>query len=211
MHPAQQTERKRMSTNDSTPPSVRFIPPSWVFPFSKADLFPDDKPLEVDVGCGKGRFILERAAAHADVNYFGVDRMLRRIRKIDRKAGRRSLTNIRLLRMDAYYTVAYLMPAASVSTYYVFFPDPWPKKRHHDNRLFDPLFLDAVNNTLLPGGLLHFATDHLPYFEEVRGLLKQDTRFEEIPAFEPPPGEKSDFELKFIDQPIGRCSFRKKA
>ncbi len=199
-----------MNTTNSTPLSVRFFPASWISPFSTKELFPDEKPLEVDVGCGKGRFLLQHAAEHRDVNFLGVDRMLRRIRKIDKKAVRGQWTNIRLLRMDAYYTVAYLIPAASVTAYYVFFPDPWPKKRHHDNRLFGPRFLDAVSRTLLSEGLLHFATDHLPYFEEVHLLLQQDTRFEEVDPFEPPASEKSDFELMFIDQPLGRCSFRKK-
>ncbi len=192
------------------PVSQRFYPSSWLFPFSVTELFPDSRPLEVDVGCGKGRFLLEHAAAHPDVHFLGVDRMLRRIRKIDKKAVRNGLSNIRLLRMDAYYTVAYLIPPESVSTYYVFFPDPWPKKRHHGNRLFDPGFLDALNATLVPGGSLHFATDHLPYFEEVHALLKQDVRFEEMDAFEPPPSETSDFELLFKDKPIGRCSFCKR-
>ena len=191
--------------------SLRFYPENWLYPFAVTDLFPEDRPLEVDVGCGKGRFLLEHAAAHPDTHFLGVDRMLRRIRKIDKKAVRRQLTNIRLLRMDACYTVTHLIPRAAVSTYYVFFPDPWPKKRHHDNRLFDPPFLDALNQTLLPGGLLHFATDHLPYFEEVRDLLSRDTRLAETEPYEPPHQEKSDFELLFMDRPIGRCSFRKPA
>ena len=198
------------TASSSVPVSQRFYPSSWLFPFSMTELFSDSRPLEVDVGCGKGRFLLEHAAAHPDVHFLGVDRMLRRIRKIDKKAVRKGLANIRLLRMDAYYTVAYLIPPESVSAYYVFFPDPWPKKRHHGNRLFDPRFLDALNTTLLPDGCLHFATDHLPYFEEVYELLKRDLRFEEMAAFEPPPSEKSDFELLFKDKPIGRCSFRRR-
>jgi len=189
---------------------MRFIPDNWLHPFSISDLFADDRPFEVDVGCGKGRFLLEHAAAHPDVHFLGVDRMLRRIRKIDKKAVRRQLSNIRLLRMDACYTVTHLIPHASVSTYYVFFPDPWPKKKHYENRLFDPPFLDAVAATLLPGGTLNFATDHLPYFEDVRELVRRDTRFEETTPYEPPPQEKSDFELMFMDRPIGRCSFQKR-
>ncbi|MDD2237412.1 MAG: tRNA (guanosine(46)-N7)-methyltransferase TrmB [Kiritimatiellae bacterium] len=199
-----------MKTDQPHSASVRFIPDQWLYPFSVSDLFSDERPLEVDVGCGKGRFLLEHAAAHPDVHFLGVDRMLRRIRKIDKKAVRRQLTNIRLLRMDACYTVTHLIPSNSVSTYYLFFPDPWPKKKHHDNRLFDPPFLDAMADTFLPGGSLNFATDHLPYFEEVRDLLRRDARFEEATPYEPPPQEKSDFELLFMDRPIGRCSFKKR-
>ncbi|MBN1269823.1 MAG: tRNA (guanosine(46)-N7)-methyltransferase TrmB [Kiritimatiellae bacterium] len=192
--------------------STRIFPDDWLNPLPLSDLFPAAQPLEVDVGCGKGRFLLARAAAHPQVNFLGLDRMLRRIRKVDRKAVRRGLGNLRLLRCEAYYAVTYLLPPAAVSTYYIFFPDPWPKKRHHWHRLFDPPFVEALHRTLLPGGTFHFATDHLPYFEEVRGILAADSRFESAPPFEPGEEERTDFELLFIHlAPIGRCSFRKRA
>lgn len=188
----------------------RFFPENWLEPFRIGHLFPGAAPLEVDVGCGKGRFLLARAAAYPDVNFLGIDRMLRRIRKIDKKAVRRGLRNIRLLRMDACYAVTYLIPAASVRAYYIFFPDPWPKRKHHHNRLFDRQFMDSLVRTLIPGGAIHFATDHLPYFDEVRDLLMADGRFEPIETFVPREEEKTDFELLFIEhKPIGRCSFRK--
>ena len=191
--------------------SVRIVPDNWLWPLPLEQYF-DARPLEVDVGCGKGRFLLARAAAHPDTNFLGIDRMLRRIRKVDNKTRHRGLDNIRLLRLDAYYAVAYLLPPNSVHTYYVFFPDPWPKKRHHDHRLFNPVFLDAAFRTMKHGAALHFATDHLPYFEEVHAVLKNDRRFEEIPPFEPEEAEKTDFELYYIQHtPIGRCSFRKPA
>ena len=194
-------------TNPASPP-IRFYPASWLEPFETRDLFGRECPIEVDVGCGKGRFLLEHAARNPDTYFLGIDRMLRRIRKIIRKAERRRLCNVRLMRMDAYYAVAHLLPANAVSTYYIFFPDPWPKKRHHDNRLFNATFLDALFRTLLPEGQIHFATDHLPYYAEVHDLLRADARFEEIPAYIPPDEEKTDFELQFIEHPIGRCSFR---
>jgi len=188
--------------------SIRFFPDNWLSPFSVSDLFAENKSLEVDIGCGKGRFLLAHAAQHPDVHFLGIDRMLRRIRKIDRKAMRRELFNIRLMRMDAFYAVSYLIPTNSVSTYYVFFPDPWPKKKHHDNRLFNDVFLKALHRTLRPDGLLHFSTDHLPYYEEVYALLKADTHFIEVKTYIPPPAETSDFELEFQEKPIGRCSFQ---
>jgi tRNA (guanine-N7-)-methyltransferase len=193
----------------SQPTSVRFIPSNWTEPFDPQALFPARQPFHVDVGCGKGRFLLERARTHPEVNFLGIDRMLRRIRKIDRKAVRQQLFNIRLLRLDAYYTIAFLMPARCVQTYYIFFPDPWPKKKHHDNRLFDPAFLDALDRTLLTDGCFHFATDHLPYFHEVCEIVQQDPRFTRIETFEPTDAERSDFELMFKEKPIGRASYRR--
>lgn len=189
----------------------RFFPENWLEPFRLAELFPEPAPFEVDVGCGKGRFLLARASAHPGTNYLGVDRLLRRIRKVDKKAARAGLNNVRLLRMDAFYAVTYLIPSASVCACHIFFPDPWPKKKHHHNRLFDRRFMDGLERTLLPGGVVNFATDHIPYFDEVRGLLEVDGRFEPVTPFVPCEEEKTDFELMFIEQkPIGRCSFRKR-
>ena len=168
-----------------------------------------DRPMEVDMGCGKGRFLLARAAAHPEVNFLGVDRLLGRLRKIERKARRAGLANVRLLRFDAYYAATYLIPAASVAAYYVFFPDPWPKVRHHRHRLFNEPFMDALARTLVPGGAVHAATDHMPYFHEIARILTSDPRFAPEPALLPSDDERTDFERLFHGvRPIGRCSVR---
>lgn len=191
--------------------SVRIVPGDWLQPLPLPGSFAQPQPIEVDLGCGKGRFLIERARANPGVNYLGIDRMLRRIRKIDNRARRLGLANIRLLRVEGFYAVAFLMPPESVRVYYIFFPDPWPKKRHHDNRLFNPRFLDALHRTLAPGGCVHVATDHQPYFEIIRDILAADARFEAIPPFEPNDAERTEFELWYLDKsPIGRCSFRRR-
>lgn len=196
-----------MST-DKHPGHLRVIPEDWLYPLQLDCYFKQNLPLELDVGCGKGRFLLARAASHPNTNFLGIDRKLRRIRKIDRKGQRKGLNNLRLLRLDACYAVAHLIPADSVSAMYVFFPDPWPKGRHQRNRLFGPEFLNAASRVLKTDGVLHFATDHLPYFEQVRALMVEDARFEETAPFVPEPSEQTDFELRFIEtKPIGRASF----
>ncbi|MBU1693704.1 MAG: tRNA (guanosine(46)-N7)-methyltransferase TrmB [Verrucomicrobia bacterium] len=194
--------------------SLRILPDDWLNPLPLAHWFPaggaGQRPLEVDVGCGKGRFLLARAAAHPDADFLGVDRMIGRLHKIDRKAVRHGLTNIRWLRLDAYYAVTYMIPENSVTTYYIFFPDPWPKKRHREHRLFNAPFLDSLFRTLKAGGQVHFATDHLPYFDDVVAVIKADKRFAKIPPFEPAGEERTDFELLFLGKtPIGRYSFEK--
>ena len=200
-----------MTKTATAHPSVRYFPEDWLHPIPVEELFARKAPLEVDVGCGKGRFLLARAANHSDVNFLGVDRMLRRVRKVDRKIIRSDLKNIRLMRIDAYYATAHLMPTDAVSAYYIMFPDPWPKKRHVSHRLFDPNFLDALFRTLRAGAPFHFATDHLPYYESVREIMIRDKRFEEIEPFVPSEEERTDFELVYLDiKPIGRCSFRRR-
>ena len=191
--------------------SLRIYPGSWLGPLELDRHFAHpDRPLDLDLGCGKGRFLVARAAAHPDTNVLGIDRMLDRIRKVDRKCLRRDLHNVRLLRVEGYYAVTYLLPAASVRTCFCLFPDPWPKKRHRHHRLFSPSFLNALHRSLRPGGVLHLATDHLPYFEEIYALLSSDPRFAPEPVFIPRPEERTDFELLYLGRkPIGRCSFRK--
>jgi len=191
-----------------SPETIRYIPEDWLYPANLNKVFERSGPIEIDLGCGKGRFLLARAAKYPDINFLGIDRMLRRIRKIDNKAQRRKLTNIRLMRIEGYYAVSYLIPADSIQTYYILFPDPWPKKKHHAHRLFNPQFVDALHRTLKIGGIVHIATDHLPYFDEIAAIMRADTRFQETDPFVPSPDEQTDFELYYLDKkPIGRCSF----
>lgn len=192
-------------------PSVRVFTDNWLDPIDFAATFPRRQPLEIDLGCGKGRFLLARAKNHPDTNFLGIDRMMKRIRKIDNRVRRRGDDNVRLLRMEGFYATSFLVPPASVRAYYIFHPDPWPKKRHADHRLFNPRFLDALHRTLEPGGCVHVATDHIPYYEEICVILRSDARFEEVPAFVAIEEERTDFELWYLDKgPIGRISIRKK-
>ncbi|MGA1194712.1 MAG: methyltransferase domain-containing protein, partial [Kiritimatiellia bacterium] len=88
--------------------SIRHIPDDWLHPINLKSLFPGNAPVEIDLGCGKGRFLLARAASHPETRFLGIDRMLKRIRKIDNRARRMGLENIRLMRIEGYYAVSYL-------------------------------------------------------------------------------------------------------
>jgi len=194
---------------------TQLLPPNEIFgsaPNSaEASSDKQDRPLEVDLGCGKGRFILARAKANHDTNFLGIDRLLRRLKKVNRKISREDLSNVRLLRVEASYAVEYLLPPISVSTFYIFFPDPWPKRRHARRRLFTKSFLDSLHRILRPAGCIHLATDHMDYFTEICGLFGQDHRFTAVPAFLPSEEERTDFELVFLkkEAQINRCSFQK--
>ena len=190
--------------------TLRIVPDNWLDPIDFKAYFPHpERPLEVDIGSGKGRFLVARSGRFPETNFLGIERMLGRVNSSGRRCERAGRENVRLFRMEGYYAINYLMPADYVSAYYFFFPDPWPKARHHSHRLFNPAFMDALFRTLEAGGTLHVATDHLPYFEEIHALLRDDPRFGEIAAFQPAEEERTDFELRFAYKEIGRCSFRK--
>lgn len=132
---------------------------------------------------------------------------------MERAAIRMKLENIRLICAENYFAVDKLIPPESVSVYYVFFPDPWPKRRHHRRRLFDANFLNAVHRTLRANGKIHVATDYPDYFLIIRNILANDGRFSECKPFVPADHERTNFELVFmgLNKPIGRCSFMKNA
>ncbi len=200
-----------MAARTTAPLPSRVIPvadPTRPLPLET--LFDPARPLEVEIGCGNGRFLAARAAADPAAQFLGIERMLGRVRKLDRKACRLGLTNLRVLRLEAFYTFYYLLPPHRVRTVYVLFPDPWPKRHHHNRRLFSPLFLDALWARLEVGGSVQVATDHADYFAEIRAVLSADARFEETAPAGRGPAEQTDFELRFRGQglPIGECAFR---
>ena len=193
------------------PAPSRVIPVSdLTTPLPLDEIFDPMRPLEIEIGCGKGRFLAARASKQPETQYLGIERMLSRVRKLDKKATRHGLSNLRVLRLEAFYTFYYLLPRHRVRTVYVFFPDPWPKRHHHNRRLFSPLFLDALWARLETGGTVQVATDHLDYYADIRKRLAGDPRFTEIPAMERAEDEQTDFERLFRGQglPIGQCAFQ---
>ena len=164
------------------------------------------RPLEIEVGCGKGQFLTRRAAGHPDCDFLGIERMLERVRLFDGKCRRGGIDNARVLRLEALYTFHYLLPAHHARRVYVFFPDPWPKKKHHSHRLFGPLFLNALWKRLEIGGRLEFATDHREYFETVIGCFELDARrpegqrFRRVAAMPRPKEVWTEFETMFREQ-----------
>ena len=158
------------------------------------------RPLEVEVGCGKGRFLTARAAAHPETDFLGIERMLGRVHSFDEKCRRLKLANAHVLRLEAFYTFWYLLPAHGVRTVYVFFPDPWPKRKHRSHRLFGPLFLNALWKRLEIGGRLEFATDHEEYYHVVEDCFAADARFRRVAPMERGPEEWTEFETMFRAQ-----------
>ena len=173
-------------------------------------LFGAGRRIEVDIGSGMGRFILARAAAHPETQFIGIERLKARVEKIAKKACRAGLKNVFMVRLEATYVLKYLLPANRVSRFYLFFPDPWPKRRHAGHRVFNDAFRSLIWSRLTPGGDIQVATDSEDYFADMCEQMANDARFERIPAIERPDAERTDFELLFMGQGLhpGAAGFR---
>jgi len=156
------------------------VPEHYFQELASSEISRDGRPLEVDLGCGDGSFLMEMAAHYPERDFLGVERLLGRVRKVCRKAQRRGLENARVLRLDSRYVVEWLLPEAQVSRLHLLCPDPWPKVRHHRRRLVQMEFLEAVRRVLIPGGEFLFMTDHQEYFEWVEAKVTEFGRFERL-------------------------------
>ena len=167
------------------------------------EVFGRAAPVEVEVGIGKGRFLLAAAAARPEVDHLGIEWANEYLRIAETRAAKRGLRNLRFVRADAKLLVTRAIAEASVSAYYVFYPDPWPKKRHHKRRFFEPPIVDRVVATLIPGGWLHAATDHDEYWTVIEPLLDRHAGLARQPDFGGPafplPAESAltNFEAKY--------------
>ncbi len=191
--------------NDSA--SVIYKPANWFEPLDWQAVFERRQPIEIDLGCGKGSFLLWAATTYPTRNFLGVERLLRRLRRVDRKAVRAGLNNVRLIRLEATYLVSKLIPDGSVSTYHILFPDPWPKRRHRARRLISPDFLADLHRTMTPDGAVNCATDHAEYFEWIQRAFEGSARFTEADPLVLPPEARTDFEKEFVaaGKPVHRC------
>jgi tRNA (guanine-N7-)-methyltransferase len=186
-------------------------PASWFERLSPDTLFGRTAPLEVELGSGDGSFLVAWAGRNPERDFLGVERLLGRIRKLDRKAQRAGLTNLRGLRIEASYCLEYLLPAGSVAALHVYFPDPWPKRRHHKNRLVNERFAELVLLALAPAGVLHLRTDDADYFARMRAVFDAAAGFRPEETPESLAAESTDFEREFNARgiPTRRASYRK--
>jgi tRNA (guanine-N7-)-methyltransferase len=193
-------------------PSLIHRPASYVDRLDLAAMFPAAQPLEVELGAGDGSFLVQWAQAHPERNFLGVERLLGRLRKIDRKGRRAGLTNLRALRLEAAYTLEYLLPLHAVDALHVYFPDPWPKKRHHKNRLINPRFPVLAARVLAPGGTVFLRTDDADYFAQMREVFGVATDFTEIETPAELAAVPTDFEREFNARGIAtrRAAYRRR-
>jgi len=160
-------------------------------------LFPKKQPLEVELGCGDASFLVEYACRHPEKNFIGVERLLGRIQKLDRKGRRAGLANLRGVRIESSYFLQHLLPPHSAAALHIYFPDPWPKKKHRRHRLINEGFPALARAALAPDGLVYLRTDDEDYFRQMTEVFAASSEFQRM---ETPPelaGITTDFEREF--------------
>lgn len=160
-------------------------------------LFPAQQPVEVELGCGDASFLIEHARLNPQTNFIGVERLMGRVNKVDRKGRRLGLTNVRGVRIESAYLLTYLLPAGCARALHIYFPDPWPKKKHRRFRLINERFTTLAWQVLSPGGIVYLRTDDADYFSQMLEVFAADKRF--LPIETPPTlaAVVTDFERDF--------------
>jgi len=189
-------------------PSVAVKPEDLDGKIDFVRIFGRSGPVHIEIGTGKAAFLLNEAMAQPHANFFGIERARRYYRYAVDRIGRWGLKNIRIIRTDAVFFLTDFVPDNSVDCFHIYFPDPWPKKRHHKRRFFCPDNLQQLLRCLKSGGSLKIATDHADYFQQIEKLIagqsQQLQRIEFLPTAGAESGEwvGTNFERKYLKQKI---------
>ena len=171
----------------------------------------------IEIGAGKGTFLLNQAKARPDDNFLGIERARKYYRYAVDRIGRWGLTNVRIIRTDAAAFLADFIPDNSIDFFHIYFPDPWPKKRHHKRRFICPANIENLIRCLKSSGEIRIATDHAGYFEQIEKVLTaRSDKLEKI-GFLPTAGAEvgewvgTNFERKYLkdQRPIYTIAARK--
>ncbi len=131
------------------------------------EIFANDHPVEIEIGCGKAKFLIARAQEYPQINFLGIDAAWKWMKYAVERTEKRGLVNAKFLWADARDAVRYGVADGTVSTFHIYFPDPWPKRRHRKRRLVTGPFLKLLYERLTGSGLVELATDHSDYYVQM--------------------------------------------
>ena len=200
-------------TYETVPENLMLQLASIVEPLKLATVFPCLQPLEVELGCGDASFLVEYARRNPGKNFIGVERLLGRLQKLDRKGRRAGLQNLRGVRIESAYFLRYLLPPRSAQALHIYFPDPWPKKKHRRHRLINEVFPALARLALAAGGLVFLRTDDADYFQQMNEVFGAAKEFEKVETPLSLAEITTDFERDFNVQgiPTLRAAYQLKA
>lgn len=171
---------RRLSLEELAP--YLWQPPTDDSPLHWPDLFGNSLPVEIEVGCGKGAFLVAIAPEHPETNFLGIEIVRKYQLYTATRIGIRKLPNVKLTCTDARILLRDRVPVGTVQAIHVYFPDPWWKKRHHKRRVFTAEFVSSCARILQPQGRLYLATDVAEYFTIITDLCRAEPRLEAIDA-----------------------------
>jgi tRNA (guanine-N7-)-methyltransferase len=164
-----------------------------------AELFGNSRRVVLEIGSGKGRFLISAATSQPDVNFIGIEKSLHYHRVIRDRVAKRGLTNIRLINHDAFLVLRDMLPDASIGEIHIYFPDPWPRKREQKRRIIRAEALMEMKRVLVSGGSGIYVTDHRDYYESAAPIIESIFRSERrIPTPDDPP--RTNYEAKFREE-----------
>jgi len=161
-----------------------------------AELFGNTNPVILEIGSGKGRFLISTAMERPDLNLLGIEKSLHYHRVIRDRVLKRKLPNVRLINHDAFLVLRDMVPDASLSEIHIYFPDPWPRKKEQKRRIIRAEVLEQFRRTLVDGGSGIYVTDHREYYEVAAPLIEQHFRAERrVPG--PDDAPRTNYEAKY--------------
>jgi tRNA (guanine-N7-)-methyltransferase len=199
------------------PLRLEILPGAIDGPLPFPAIFGRTAPVELEVGVGKGRFLIDAATRHPETDFLGLEWSVKHLRIARDRAANRGLANLRLHRGDARHVLASLVADGALARVHVYCPDPWPKKRHHKRRLFVPETTRHLERVLRPGGYLNVSTDFSEYFEAIVAVIGEVTRLvrAEDPGLADEAAEsgRTNYETKYLaaGRTIHRATWRRPA
>jgi tRNA (guanine-N7-)-methyltransferase len=192
--------------------ALRELFPRYGIPFSRAKLHSARyAPLVLEVGSGMGETTIAIAKAHPEADFIAVEVHGPGVGALLNAIERERLTNVRVIRHDAVEVLEQMVADASLVAIHLFFPDPWPKKRHHKRRLVQPEVAALMARKLMPGGTLHAATDWPEYAEQMAAVFGAEPLLEPAPGgFAPRPATKFESRGRRLGHPIRDLHFRRR-
>lgn len=171
-------------------------------PIRPSELFPCEQRLELELGSGDGSFLAQYASCNPGTNFLGIERLKGRAVKLAKRAARGNLRNVRCARIESSYFVRYLLPPCCIDAIHIYFPDPWPKRKHWSKRLITESFARSASAVLKQAGRVYIRTDSSDYFEWMVNAFSSSLLFD--PIITPPEllQVHTDFEREFLARGI---------